>query len=153
MIKRNLPILMLQKGEIMSREFEETKSSTRRSRTRRNIQAWKQPFFLRHEGRAPVRLRGAVGALERRPSHKLFRHPDDGGNEVLRPVHDRMPVILHPEDDGLWLGAYARELELVVEVLFPYPAEEMVAHPIGAAVNSPRNQGPTLIERAAVNSA
>jgi putative SOS response-associated peptidase YedK len=74
-------------------------------------------------------------------------------NEVLRPVHDRMPVILHAEDYGLWLGADARELGLVKEMLRPYPADEMTSYPVGTSVNSPRNQGAELIERATLNSA
>jgi putative SOS response-associated peptidase YedK len=74
-------------------------------------------------------------------------------NEVLRPVHDRMPVILHPDDYELWLDGDARKLDLVREVLRPYPAEEMMGYPVGVLVNSPSSQGSGLIERAAVNSA
>jgi putative SOS response-associated peptidase YedK len=71
----------------------------------------------------------------------------------LRPVHDRMPVILHPDDYELWLGGSARELDLVKEMLRPYPAEEMTGYPVGLSVNSSSSQGARLIERAAVNSA
>jgi putative SOS response-associated peptidase YedK len=74
-------------------------------------------------------------------------------NEVLRPVHGRMPVILHPDDYELWLGGESRQLGLVKEMLRPYPAGEMVGYPVGPGVNSPRNQGAGLLERAAVNSA
>jgi putative SOS response-associated peptidase YedK len=115
----------------------------------------KQPFFFRMKDE---RLFGFAG---------LWEHWEgEGGrvinscailtteaNEVLRPVHHRMPVILHPDDYGLWLGAEARELDLVKEVLRPYPSGEMVGHPVSASVNSPRNQGPALIGRADVNSA
>ena len=60
---------------------------------------------------------------------------------MLRPVHDRMPVILHPDDYELWLDGDLRKPDLVKYVLRPYPAAEMVGYPIGTAVNSPRNQG------------
>jgi putative SOS response-associated peptidase YedK len=73
-------------------------------------------------------------------------------NEVLRPVHDRMPVILHPEDYELWLDGDARKLDLIKEVMRPYPAEEMTGYPVGLSVNSPSSQGAGLIERGAVNS-
>ena len=115
----------------------------------------KQPFFFRMRDERPF---GFAGLWE--------RWEGEGGevinscavltteaNEVLRPVHDRMPVILHPDDYELWLGAEARELGLVKEMLRPYPAEEMVGYPVGRGVNSPRNQGAGLLERAAVNSA
>jgi putative SOS response-associated peptidase YedK len=115
----------------------------------------KQPFFFRMRDERPF---GFAGLWE--------RWEGEGGevinscailttqaNEVLRPVHDRMPVILHPDDYELWLGGSARELGLVKEVLRPYPAEEMVGYPVGSGVNSPRSQGAGLLERAALNSA
>lgn len=71
----------------------------------------------------------------------------------MRPVHDRMPVILHPEDYELWLEGDARKLDLIREILGPYPAEKMTSYPVGMSVNSPRNQGAKLIEGVAVNSA
>jgi putative SOS response-associated peptidase YedK len=74
-------------------------------------------------------------------------------NEVLRPVHDRMPVILHPEDYKLWLNVDACKLDLVKELLIPYPAAEMMSYPVGTSINSPRNQGAELIEQVARNSA
>jgi putative SOS response-associated peptidase YedK len=114
----------------------------------------KQPFFFRMRDERPF---GFAGLWE--------RWEGEGGrvinscailtteaNEVLRPVHDRMPVILHPEDYELWLGGDARELDLVKEMLRPYPTEEMVGYPVSSSVNSPRNQGAELAERAAVNS-
>ncbi|HEX8720105.1 MAG TPA: SOS response-associated peptidase [Pyrinomonadaceae bacterium] len=121
----------------------------------RRVEGRKQPFFFRMRDERPF---GFAGLWE--------RWEGEGGrvinscailtteaNEVLRPVHDRMPVILHPDDYELWLGAEARELEHVKEMLRPYPAEEMVGYPVGTGVNSPRNQGAGLLERAAVNSA
>ena len=74
-------------------------------------------------------------------------------NETLSTVHDRMPVILHAESYDLWLDDDERHQELRKELLRPYPASEMTAHPVSTAINSPGNQGATLIERAAVNSA
>lgn len=74
-------------------------------------------------------------------------------NEILRPVHDRMPVILHPDEYEVWLETDVRKLGLIKEMLRPYPAEEMTSYPVSTAINSPQNQGVTLIERAAVNSA
>jgi putative SOS response-associated peptidase YedK len=64
-----------------------------------------------------------------------------------------MPVILHPADYDLWLGADTHELDLVRQILRPYPDEEMMSYPVGPSVNSPCNQGAGLIKRAAVNSA
>jgi len=74
-------------------------------------------------------------------------------NEVLRPVHDRMPVILHPDDYELWLEIDERKIALVREILQPYPVEEMRAHRVSEEVNHIRNQGDGLIRELTVNSA
>lgn len=74
-------------------------------------------------------------------------------NEVLAPVHDRMPVIIHPEDYELWLDEDVRKQELLKDLLQPYPADEMTSYPVSASINNPREQGARLIERAEINSA
>jgi putative SOS response-associated peptidase YedK len=74
-------------------------------------------------------------------------------NEVLHPVHDRMPVILHPDDYPLWLDGDERERVLLGELLRPYPAEEMIGYPVSTLVNSPSNKGAGLIEEVQLNSA
>jgi putative SOS response-associated peptidase YedK len=114
----------------------------------------KQPFFFLMRDERPFGFAG------------LWEHWEGEGrvvnsctiltteaNEVLRPVHDRMPVILRPDDYELWLDGDVRKLDLVKELLRPYPAAEMTGYPVGVSVNSPRGQGAGLIERAAVNSA
>jgi putative SOS response-associated peptidase YedK len=114
----------------------------------------KQPFFFRMRDESPFGFAGLWERWEGNGSQAINSCAilTTEANEVLRPVHDRMPVILHPDDYELWLGADARELELVKEVLRPYPAEEMVGYPVSSSVNSPRNQGAELVERATVNS-
>lgn len=74
-------------------------------------------------------------------------------NGVLRPVHDRMPVILHPEDYETWLEAGERERTLLRELLRPYPGEEMTSYPVSPAINSTKGRGPELIAEAPLNSA
>jgi putative SOS response-associated peptidase YedK len=115
----------------------------------------KQPFFFHLRDERPFGFAGLWERWEGKGGAVINSCAilTTEANEVLRPVHDRMPVILHPEDYKLWLGADARELDLVKEMLRPYPAEEMLAYPVGTSVNSPRNQGAGLLERAAVNSA
>lgn len=74
-------------------------------------------------------------------------------NEILRPVHDRMPVILHREEYDLWLDQDVRQQDLLKDMLRPYPSSEMSSHPVRTLVNSPRHQGAELIEPMEINSA
>lgn len=63
-------------------------------------------------------------------------------NELMAPIHNRMPVIVRPSDFGGWLGGEAAP----DDVLTPFPAEEMQAFPVSTRVNSPRNNDPSLVE-------
>jgi putative SOS response-associated peptidase YedK len=55
-------------------------------------------------------------------------------NALVAPIHDRMPVVLHRSDYALWLDPDARAEDLH-RILVPFPAEEMVAHPVSSRVN------------------
>ena|SRR5689334_14218252 len=48
-------------------------------------------------------------------------------NELVAPIHNRMPVILLPEDEAHWLDPDLTEPEQIVSLLRPYPADLMVA--------------------------
>ena len=66
-------------------------------------------------------------------------------NETVGPVHDRMPVILHPEDYGRWLDPGVQKPELVQPLLRPYPSEELAAFPVSRRVNNPKNDDPACL--------
>jgi putative SOS response-associated peptidase YedK len=68
-------------------------------------------------------------------------------NEVLRPVHDRMPVILHSEDYDEWLNEKVNSINSLQDLLKPYPAQEMSSHPVSKSVNVPDANSPELIEK------
>jgi putative SOS response-associated peptidase YedK len=70
-------------------------------------------------------------------------------NEIARPIHDRMPVILGREARMLWLDADIEDPSALKEVLRPYPAQEMVVYRVNPAVNKVANDGPECIERSA----
>lgn len=66
-------------------------------------------------------------------------------NELMEPIHNRMPVILHRQDYERWM-ATTEPSHLPVDLLRPYPAEEMKAWRVSAAVGNVRNNRPELIE-------
>jgi putative SOS response-associated peptidase YedK len=69
-------------------------------------------------------------------------------NELTRPVHNRMPAMLLPEDEDLWLDP-DQEAGRLTSLLGPYPAGEMEAYPVSPRVNSPANDSADLLERVA----
>ena len=58
-------------------------------------------------------------------------------------LHDRVPVILEPEDWALWLGEAGRG---AARLMRPLPDEALAFHRVGTEVNSNRAEGPELIE-------
>jgi putative SOS response-associated peptidase YedK len=67
-------------------------------------------------------------------------------NELVAPIHHRMPVILRPQDYGIWLGEKLADAEDLSAACAPIPAEDMRAYPISTRVNSPRNDDPAILE-------
>jgi putative SOS response-associated peptidase YedK len=112
------------------------------------LERGKQPFYVRLRDGKPFAFAG------------LWEHwkgPDETTidsctllttepNDLIRPVHNRMPVILAPEDYDLWLDPGVQEPELLHPLLHAYPSENMHAYPISTWVNNPRNDDPRCIE-------
>ncbi len=69
-------------------------------------------------------------------------------NDLMRPIHDRMPVILPPEHEAAWLEPTNQDSVALGELLTPYPPETMEAYPVSTFVNSPANDTPDIIMRA-----
>lgn len=69
-------------------------------------------------------------------------------NEMLAAIHDRMPVILRPEDEAVWVDPEAKDIPRLLALLAPYPAGEMKFYEVSPLVNSPRNDVPKCIEPA-----
>jgi putative SOS response-associated peptidase YedK len=66
-------------------------------------------------------------------------------NDVMRPLHDRMPVILGTGAEGLWLDPHA-DADFLHSLLVPFPGEKMEAFPINPWVSDPKHEGPRCLE-------
>ncbi|MCA9897857.1 MAG: SOS response-associated peptidase [Anaerolineales bacterium] len=107
----------------------------------------KQPMFIRPVAERPFALAGLW---------EVWRDPDGSvlqtctiltttPNELMAPIHNRMPVIVEPEDFDLWLNPEP-DPEQGLHLLRPYPAEKMAAYPVSTVVNNPRNDMPDCIQ-------
>ena len=67
-------------------------------------------------------------------------------NELVEPLHDRMPVILQPEDWSTWLEADELDPGELESLLRPAPMGLLRSYPVSPAVNSNRSDGPELVE-------
>lgn len=68
-------------------------------------------------------------------------------NDVLKPIHDRMPVILSPEDYDVWLDQKIEDKKKLQAMLRPFTSSRMEAYPVSTVVNNPRNDVEECVER------
>lgn len=107
----------------------------------------KVPLFIHLEDRE---LFGLAGLWE------VWHSPDGGeihsctiittdANSFMQPIHNRMPVILHKEDYGLWLSPDEEPADVLQGLLKPYDSSAMRAYEVSKMVNRPGNDMPELI--------
>lgn len=107
----------------------------------------KQPFYCRTQDEQPFGFAGLWEIWEKEGEAIasctiLTTEP----NQIMRPIHDRMPVILAAKDYDLWLDPKVQKSELLQPLLRPYPTEEMTAYPVSTLVNKPANDSAECIE-------
>jgi putative SOS response-associated peptidase YedK len=107
----------------------------------------KQPWLFQLQGGTPFAFAGLWET----------RKPPDGepvescaiitteANGLVKSVHERMPVILSPDDYDAWL-APAEDARRLLTLLGPFPAGKIEAFPVGLHVNNPRNDDPACVE-------
>jgi putative SOS response-associated peptidase YedK len=66
-------------------------------------------------------------------------------NDLLKPIHDRMPVIIPADREAGWLDPHLDPAD-ALQMLTPFPSDQMTAYPVSTLVNSPRNDHPDCIE-------
>ena len=67
-------------------------------------------------------------------------------NELVAPIHNRMPVILSQETEALWLDPMTEDAATLTPLLIPSPAEDLDSYVVSDLVNSFKNAGPECIE-------
>ncbi|WP_026701689.1 SOS response-associated peptidase [Salibacterium aidingense] len=67
-------------------------------------------------------------------------------NTFMKKLHDRMPIILTQERESLWLDPSIQDTDTIQACMTAVDGDRMTAYPVSTDVNSPNNQGATLIE-------
>jgi putative SOS response-associated peptidase YedK len=113
----------------------------------------KQPWHFRRRDEGVLAFAGLWDAWRPRPDS------DEGrivsctivttvANEVVRPLHDRMPVVLPDEAWDEWLDPANHDLDDLRALLVPAPDDLLARTPANPAVNDVRNDGPHLLSAA-----
>ncbi len=105
----------------------------------------KQPYFISLKSGEPLAM-GGLWESWRRPDGEILRTAciiTTGPNDVMEPIHDRMPVILRTEDWQAWLE---EPVEAIQPLVRPYESDAMQAWPVGRRVSRTVDDDAGLIE-------
>lgn len=110
----------------------------------RQFPGGKQPYLIRLRSGRPF---GFAGLWERwdRDGEPLESCTilTTTANELMQPLHDRMPVLIPHEHYDDWLKG---DTGTAASLLVPFPADRLTAYPVSRVVNSPRNDVPACVE-------
>lgn len=67
-------------------------------------------------------------------------------NAVIKPIHERMPVIIDKSNYASWLDPDNQQIDALTALLKPYPASAMIAYPVSRKMNNPTHDRPDCIE-------
>ncbi|NER81265.1 MAG: SOS response-associated peptidase [Leptolyngbya sp. SIO1D8] len=109
----------------------------------------KQPFLIQLKTKTLFAFAGLWERWQDPDTHQSFfsctiltTQP----NDLMAPIHGRMPVILAPENYHVWLDPSFYTPGLLKTLLRPYEASAMMAKPISTAINNPRNDSAKVQE-------
>lgn len=114
----------------------------------KKVEGKKQPYFIRMTNEAPFAFAGLWDQWndpEKNTIESCTIITTDA-NELVRPLHDRMPVILDPKGYDRWLDPQVEDPQSLKTLLQPFPTAEMTAYPVNPLVNSARVDDPKCIE-------
>jgi putative SOS response-associated peptidase YedK len=108
----------------------------------------KQPYAIRMRDRRPFAMAGLWETWRSREGQPLesFTILTTEPNELVKPLHNRMPVILDPADYETWLNPEPKDLEKIKAMLHAPPAENMVAYPVSPRMNKPEHDEPDCLQ-------
>ena len=107
----------------------------------------KQPYLIRLRDGAPM---GMGGLLEHWHGPEgdvtTFTILTTEANSLMAKIHDRMPVIIKPEDYATWLDTNFTDVIKIQAMALPYPDRFMESYPVSRKVNSPKNDSPDMMD-------
>lgn len=105
----------------------------------------RQPHYFRRRDGAPFFFAG-LWRPETEVAPPAFVIVTTAPNELLAPIHDRMPVMLDGERATEWLGDQPLAPARIAALCTPLPARDMTSHLVHPRMNSARYENPDCIE-------
>ncbi len=114
----------------------------------KSVAGKREPYFVRLRGDTLFAMAGLWESWEGADGSYLETCTvlTTDPNELLAPIHHRMPVILPPAEYHVWLSAQQADLARLQGLCRPFPADRMEAFPVSPMVNKPTSDDPRCIE-------
>jgi len=108
----------------------------------------KQPYFFHRQDGHPFAMAGLWDRWDKGEEAPLetFTILTTTPNEVVAPIHKRMPVILEPGSLDRWLDPSLEDISALIPLLVPAQGSLLEAVPVSTYVNNPANEGPRCVE-------
>lgn len=115
----------------------------------KNVSGEKHPYYIRRRDGEVFAFAGIYDAWKAPEGtiHRAFAIVTIAPHELLAEVHNRMPFILEPEEEDLWLSTKPENIDGLLAGLKPLPGEKLEMHPVSKMVNSVKNDSPDLVQR------
>lgn len=111
----------------------------------------KQPMFIHRRDGEPIAFAGLWAAWRAGDCDGDWLRScaivTTNANDVVAPLHDRMPVVLEERDWDHWLDPGAEDTAALARLLLPAANDVLTAYPVSTAVNNADNDGPELVKR------
>lgn len=106
----------------------------------------KQPFLIKLKDDEPMGFGGLLECWHGYETEVMtFTILTTHANQLMSDIHDRMPVIIKPDDYNAWLDTKLTDIIKIQAMAQPYPERLMEAYPISRNVNNPQQDSPDLI--------
>lgn len=109
----------------------------------------KQPWYLSARDAAPLAMAGLFEAWRADESAEWLLSccvVTTEANALMAPIHDRMPVLLAPQDRAVWLARDVQDPATLAPLLRPAPDDALQAWPVSRSVSRGAAEGPELVE-------
>jgi len=118
------------------------------------VEGKKHPFYIRLKDNSLMMFAGIWDHWKNPEGSVIesFSILTTSSNELIKQLHDRMPVILDPKEKDLWLDPMVADSEQLKSLFIPYPSGHMEMYQVNDHVNSPRNDNPECLTRLSVES-
>lgn len=114
----------------------------------KKLDGGKQPYFIRPKDDELFAFAGIWNLWKNEDGQevKTYSIMTTEPNKEMSGIHNRMPVILHPEDEAAWLNPQNSQSQ-IDNLLRPYEDNGLELYPVSADVNNARNNNPHLLDK------